>query len=37
MSDKAWGMLKHMQKQIFSHPARYVVVRGAAFSIQHVS
>ena len=33
MSDKAWGMLKHMQKQILGHPAPYVVVRGAAFSI----
>jgi hypothetical protein len=33
MSEKAWGMLEHMQKQIFGHPAPYVVVRGAAFSI----
>jgi hypothetical protein len=33
MSEKAWGMLKHMQKQIFGHPAPYVEVRGAAFSI----
>jgi hypothetical protein len=33
MSEKAWGMLKHMQKQIFGHPAPYVVVRGAALSI----
>jgi hypothetical protein len=33
MSDKAWGMLKHMQKQIFGHPAPYVEVRGAAVSI----
>ena len=33
MSDKAWGMLKHMQKQILGHPAPYVVVRGAAVSI----
>jgi hypothetical protein len=33
MSDKAWGMLKHMQKQILRHPAPYVVVRGAALSI----
>jgi hypothetical protein len=33
MSDKAWGMLKHMQNQIFRHPAPYVEVRGAAFSI----
>jgi hypothetical protein len=33
MSDKAWGMLKHMRMQILGHPARYVVVRGAAVSI----
>jgi hypothetical protein len=33
MSEKAWRMLKHMQKQIFRHPAPYVVVRGAALSI----
>jgi len=33
MSDKALGMLKHMRKQILVHPALYVVVRGAAFSI----
>jgi hypothetical protein len=33
MSEKALGMLKHMQKQILGHPAPYVVVRGAAFSI----
>jgi hypothetical protein len=33
MSDKAWGMLKHMQNQIFRHPAPYVVVQGAALSI----
>ena len=33
MSGKAWGMLKHMQKQILRHPAPYVVVQGAAFSI----
>ena len=33
MSEKAWGMLKHMQQQIFRHPAPYVVVQGAAFSI----
>ena len=33
MSDKAWRMLKHMRKQIFRHPAPYVVVQGAAFSI----
>jgi hypothetical protein len=33
MSDKAWGMLKHMRMQILSHPARYVVVRGAAVSV----
>jgi hypothetical protein len=26
-------MLKHMQKQIFGHPAPYVGVRGAAVSI----
>ena len=33
MSEKALGMLRHMQKQIFGHPAPYVVVRGAALSI----
>jgi hypothetical protein len=33
MSDKAWGMLKHMRMQILGHPAPYVVVRGAAVSI----
>ena len=33
MSEKALGMLKHMQKQIFGHPAPYVEVRGAAVSI----
>jgi hypothetical protein len=33
MSDKAWGMLKHMRRQILGHPAPYVVVRGAAISI----
>jgi hypothetical protein len=33
MSEKAWGMLKHMRMQIFGHPAPYVVVRGAALSI----
>jgi hypothetical protein len=33
MSDKAWGMLKHMRKQILGHPAPYVEVRGAALSI----
>ena len=33
MSEKALGMLKHMRKQIFGHPAPYVVVRGAALSI----
>ena len=33
MIDKAWGMLKHMQKQIFGQPAPYVEVRGAALSI----
>jgi hypothetical protein len=33
MSEKAWGMLKHMRMQILGHPAQYVVVRGAAVSI----
>ncbi len=33
MSEKAWGMLKHMRRQIFGLPAPYVVVRGAAISI----
>ena len=33
MSEKAWGMLKHMRMQIFRHPARYVEVRGAAVSV----
>jgi len=33
MSEKAWGMLKHMRMQILHHPAPYVVVRGAALSI----
>jgi hypothetical protein len=33
MSEKAWGMLKHMRMQILRHPAPYVVVRGAALSI----
>jgi DNA-binding MarR family transcriptional regulator len=33
MSEKALGMLRHMQKQIFGQPAPYVEVRGAAFSI----
>ena len=33
MSEKALGMLKHMRRQIFGHPAPYVVVRGAAVSI----
>jgi hypothetical protein len=33
MSEKALRMLKHMQKQIFRHPAPYVEVRGAAISI----
>jgi hypothetical protein len=33
MSEKALGMLKHMRKQIFGHPAPYVVVRGATVSI----
>jgi hypothetical protein len=32
MSEKALGMLEHMRRQIFGHPAPYVV-RGAAFSI----
>jgi hypothetical protein len=33
MSEKALGMLKHMRRQIFGHPAPFVVVRGAAVSI----
>ena len=33
MSDKALGMLKHMRRQIFKHPAPYVEVRGAALSM----
>jgi hypothetical protein len=33
MSEKAWGMLKHMRMQILGHPAPYVVVRSAAVSI----
>jgi hypothetical protein len=33
MSDKALGMLKHMRRQLFGHPAPYVEVRGAAISI----
>jgi hypothetical protein len=33
MSEKALGMLEHMQKQIFGQPAPYVVVRGAAIII----
>jgi hypothetical protein len=33
MSEKAWGMLKHMRMQILGHPAPNVVVRGAAVSI----
>jgi hypothetical protein len=33
MSEKAWGMLKHMRMQILRHPAPYVVVRGAALSV----
>ena len=33
MSEKALGMLKHMRRQIFGHPAPYVEVRGAAISI----
>jgi len=33
MSEKALGMLKHMQRQILRHPAPYVEVRAAAVSI----
>jgi hypothetical protein len=33
MSEKALGMLKHMRRQIFGHPAPYVEVRGAAVSM----
>ena len=33
MSEKALRMLKHMRRQIFGHPAPYVVVRGAALSV----
>jgi len=33
MSEKALGMLMHMRRQIFGHPAPYVEVRGAAVSI----
>ena len=33
MSEKAWGMFKHMRMQILGHQAPYVVVRGAAVSI----
>jgi hypothetical protein len=33
MSEKALRMLNHMRMQILSHPAPYVVVRGAAISI----
>ena len=33
MSEKAWGMLKHMRMQILGQPAPYVEVRGAAVSI----
>ncbi len=33
LSDKAWGMLKHMRMQILRHPAPYVVLRGAALSV----
>ncbi len=33
MSEKALGMLKHMRRQIFGHPAPYVEVRGAAVSV----
>ena len=32
-NEKACGMLKHMRMQILSHPAPYVVVRGAALSV----
>jgi hypothetical protein len=33
MSEKAWGMLKHMWRQLLWHPERYVQVRGAAVSV----
>jgi hypothetical protein len=33
VSEKVWGMLKHMPRQIFGQPAPYVVVRGAALSV----
>ena len=33
MSEKARGLLKHMQNRILRHPAPYVAVRGAALSI----
>ena len=33
MSEKAWGMLKHMRMQILGRPAPYVEVRGAALSV----
>jgi hypothetical protein len=33
MSEKAWGMLKHMRRQILGQSAPYVVVRGAAVNI----
>jgi hypothetical protein len=33
VSEKAWGMLQHMRRQIFGQPAPYVVVRGAALSV----
>ena len=33
MSEMALRMLKHMRRQIFGHPAPYVVVRGAAISM----
>jgi hypothetical protein len=33
MSEKALGMLKHMRRQNFAHPAPYVEVRGVAVSI----
>ena len=33
VSEKAWGMLKHMRGQLLGQPAPYVVVRGAALSV----
>ena len=33
MSEKAWGMLKHMRGHLLWHPERYVQVRGAAVSV----